>query len=128
IPKDPAWALAWYEKAAELGDAVGALLLAEGYWMGNGFLAEDYVLALDWYRKAAELGSIDAISRLGFIYSRDTAGPPDYVQAYFWLSLAAAGGRDGALQRRKRITPLMTPIQIAQAEALLGAWKPKTAK
>jgi TPR repeat protein len=72
------------------------------------------------------MGVADAQSQLGNIYRSDQAGPRDYVQAYFWLSLAAASGDKNAMDRRKRIGSKMTPIEIEQAKALVTSWKPKT--
>ena len=44
--------------------------------------------------------------------------PQDYVQAYAWLNLAAAGGLDPARSMRDRVLERMSPEQVAEAQAL----------
>jgi hypothetical protein len=58
--------------------------------------------------------------------------PQDVVQAYLWLSLAAAhlpSGtlRDQAARACHRAAQHMTPAQWAQAQALVRQWQPQTA-
>lgn len=52
----------------------------------------------------------------------------DYVQAYMWFNLAAAGGDDKiareAREIRDKLAGTMTPEQIARAQNLAREWKP----
>jgi S1-C subfamily serine protease len=48
----------------------------------------------------------------------------DYVQAYMWNNLAAAGGNDAAVQGRDRLEHLMTAAQIAEAQRRTAEWRP----
>ena len=54
----------------------------------------------------------------------------DHVQAHMWYSLAASrlpSGEyhDTAVKNRDALAELMTPAQIAEAEKLARAWKPR---
>lgn len=69
---------------------------------------------------------------LGVMYGIGRGVPHDYVQAHMWFNLAAsrypaspAQDRDNALKSRDFLAAKMTPAQIAEAQRLAGAWKPK---
>ena len=47
-----------------------------------------YTQAARRYREAAEQGDADAQALLGLMYEVGLGVPHDYVQAYFWLTLA----------------------------------------
>jgi TPR repeat protein len=49
----------------------------------------------------------------------------DYVQALFWLDLAAAQGNAEARDIRGQIAARMTPALIAEAEDLVHQGKPQ---
>ena len=72
----------------------------------------------------------DAISQqlLGSMYAAGAGVARDYVRAYLWLSLAAAGTSEvvvpHAIAARDKVAALMSPAQIAEAKALAAAWKP----
>ncbi len=53
--------------------------------------------------------------------------PADVVKAYFWYSLAMSNGQRSAEWRRKEVAENMTPTEIAEAERLVGEWKPDPA-
>ena len=52
----------------------------------------------------------------------------DYVQAYMWSELASASPQVAqaniAAQNRAALVKLMTPAQVADAQALVREWKP----
>jgi TPR repeat protein len=52
LPADAAQALAWYQRAATLGDGAAQFNLGSMYANAQG-TAQDYVQALQWYRAAA---------------------------------------------------------------------------
>jgi TPR repeat protein len=72
----------------------------------------------------------DAISQklLGSMYAAGQGVAQDYVRAYLWLSLAAAGTSEvvipHAVAARDKVAVMMSPAQIAEAKALAAAWKP----
>jgi TPR repeat protein len=90
IAEDDKQEEAWYRKAAEQGDIGGELHLAGLYRDGGG---EDFPRAMEqaaaWYRKAADQGDASAQGTLGLLYSIGQGVPQSYVEAYFWLELAA---------------------------------------
>jgi TPR repeat protein len=67
VVRDDTQAAAWWQKAADQGDAVAQLSL--GWMYANGLVVpKDGVRALDWIREAAEQGNATAqavLERLG---------------------------------------------------------------
>ena len=70
------------------------------------------------YRLAAAQGYLPAMCSMGDIYANDEGVQHDYVQAYMWYDLAAAGGKEDAGKLRDLIAEKMTPDQIAEAQRL----------
>lgn len=124
VTKDDAEAFKWFRKAAEKGDAFAQLNLGLMYADGEG-VPEDDAEAIKWYRRAAEQGDVLAQASLGFIYIHGEGVPENYVQAYMWTNLAAAQGNDTAISHKKRLSIRMTPQQIAEAQRLSAAFKPR---
>lgn len=56
----------------------------------------DYNRALQCYEKAADKGSVDAMMRLGYLYSRDSS-EPDYEKAMQWYKKAINKGNTDAM-------------------------------
>ena len=86
---------------------------------GTG-VAQDDAQALRWQRLAAEQGHTLARRNLGVMY-HDGIGMPErnIVQAYAWLTLAAATQTEGdAAELRDGIADYMTDAQISEAETL----------
>ena len=48
----------------------------------------------------------------------------DYVQAYKWWNLAAAGGDANAVKKKNIVAATMTKEQTAEAQRLSTAFKP----
>jgi hypothetical protein len=46
----------------------------------------------------------------------------DYVEAHKWANLAAASGLEAAFEARRALADLMTPQQVAEAQARATAW------
>ena len=91
---------------------------------------QDYAQAVAWYRRAAEQGLADAQVALGNRYENGLGVPKDYVLAHMWLNLGIAGlPNDTKLAAsfisRSMLEGLMTPTQLAEAQRLARAWKPK---
>ena len=115
----------WYLKAANQGNIVAMIHLADLYRDGRG-VARDVVQAVSWYRKAAELGDVGAQGTLGILYSAGMGIQQDYIEAYFWLDLAA--GVPGANQaryitNRQSVGEHITTDQQAMVEDRVAAWK-----
>jgi TPR repeat protein len=80
----------WFGKAAQSGSVAGELRLATFYRDGAKGCPRDMAQAAQWYRKAAEQGDVAAQGILGVLYSYGQGVKQDYVEAYFWLDLAAS--------------------------------------
>ena len=127
-PRDEAEAARQNWMAAERGDADAQLNLGVKYEAGQDVL-RDYVEALKWYRRAALQGHAYAQYRLGFMYFVGQGVSRDYlryVEAYAWLSLAAARGENRAGPLGEQVAKEMTPAQIDEAQKLVREWKPKS--
>ncbi|EIJ43439.1 Sel1 repeat protein [Beggiatoa alba B18LD] len=64
VPQDIQIAVAWYQKAAELGDAITQYNLGVMYAQGRPNLPPDLNLARHWLNIAARQGDADAIKAL----------------------------------------------------------------
>ena len=85
----------------------------------------DLVQAARLYRQAADQGFGLAQLNLGLFYHDGEGGlPKDPVQAFVWVSLAAKGGEEDAPHWRDVIGKTLTAEQLAQAQAVISAWKP----
>lgn len=74
---------------------------------------------------AAEEGHSDAQLKLGRLYLAGLAMPRDRGLAYVWFNIAAANGSKAAVAERDSLEKLLTPGQVAQAEATSRDWRPK---
>ena len=122
VPQDYTAARKWYEKAAAQGYVMAQTSLGVLYEKGAG-VPQDYTVARKWYEKAAVRGYAMAQTNLGVLYRSGHGVPQDDMRAYMWFSLAAAH-LTGNLQKpaadsRDKITSLLTPAQIAEAQQLV---------
>jgi uncharacterized protein len=81
---------------------------------------------MSWYQKAANQGNANSQVVLGAMYFLGQGVPKDSVNAYKWLSLAAARGAKNAEDMRNTVAAKMTSTQIAKAQRLTREWKPKS--
>ncbi len=113
-----------FRPLAERGNPAAQFNLGVMYANGQG-VARDDAEAARWFHKAAEQGYANAQRNLGVIYILGRGVPQDYVRGYLWSDLSAAqGDRDSALLRDTMMKE-MTPEQIAEAQQMAKAWKPK---
>ena len=124
-------ALRLYRPLAEQGNAEAQYSLGVMYDNGQG-VTQNYAEAVKWYRKAADQGDARAQFNLGIMYAKGEGVPQDYVQAHKWVNLAAggfpaseSGSRNVAVILRDNVAAEMTAAQIAKAQELASAWKPK---
>jgi uncharacterized protein len=118
VPLDVNLAQKWY-KAADQGNAHAQCSL------GSMDLKRDTAQGLRLLKLSAEQGDADAYLILGMAYMNLKQAPPDVVQADMWLRLAAGRGDPLASGQRSKLESQMTREQVAKAEALAAAWKPK---
>lgn len=92
-PRD---AVAFFRRAADLGEPRAMLELGEMYTGGMGVTRDDYE-ATRWFRKAADLGVPSAMLYLGGMYLLGSGVSQDYAQAAEWLQKAADRGEPRAM-------------------------------
>lgn len=111
---------------AERGDAKAQLDLGLKYVKGDG-VPQDNSLAASWFGKAAEQGDATAQSMLSIAYLRGNLGvPQDYVEAYKWMSLAAATATGDGMKVlgavRVDLERKMTADQVKDAKNRASEW------
>ena len=126
------------ERAASQGDVEAQLAL--GKWYSNGVnVRQDDVEAYKWLSLAALEGVTAAINLLETIskrmspeqitegqlapgrhYANGWDVPKNDIEAYKWISLAAAQGNEGAVKLGDHIAMGMSPEQIAEAQRRAG--------
>lgn len=125
VPKNPAEAAKWFQKAAEQDVPEAQFDLGHLYRRGAG-VPQDYEQAILWLRKAADNGDTFAQSSLAEMYLDGHGTERDLVQAYKWTVLAEPR-RPG--QRVKwnsfpvrRIAKQMKPAELSKAQKLVREW------
>lgn len=124
--EDDRQAEAWYRKAADRNSLAGELHLAALYRDGGKGLPRDMAQAAAWYRKAADQGDSDSQATLGVLYSMGQGVPQSYVEAYFWLELAASvkgQNQEKYAANRQMIGQHITTDELADVEDRVAAWK-----
>jgi TPR repeat protein len=118
-----------YRMAAEQGDAAAQFGLGdcyrERYHQGRG-APGDLVEAVGWYRRAAEQGFPQAQFNLGVYYDTGVGVPQNRIEAYKWLSLAAAQGQGGALELREWVAKGMSDAEIIEGQRRSSAFVART--
>ena len=95
VPRDGRKALECYRQAAET-DADGLTCLGHLYFHGDEGVRPNYTEALKWYEKAAAAGKVEAVHRLGKMYSRGLGTVANQEKAFQWFLQAADMGDDYA--------------------------------
>lgn len=91
-PMNPSEAVAWYQKAAELGFAGGQCNLARCYANGIG-IPVNAAEAARWYLKAAEQGHVESEYWMGWLYQTAEGVPQrDVAESRKWYLKAAERG------------------------------------
>lgn len=121
---DYATALKLLRPLVESGGAEAQYRLGLMYANGMG-VPTDQAEAARLYRLAADQGVEKAQFSLGELYRDGDGVAQDLVQAYMWFSVAAAAGDQAAFDHRGFLAAELSPDQIAEAEKLAKAWKPK---
>ena len=131
VKQNHAASIQWFRRAAEQGEAdaqfnLGRLYGSEVdgmYKNGRAAPAND-AEAFKWYRLAAEQGHTQAQVRLAQLFAKGlTDIAPDQVQAYQWMSLAAASGEPTAAKVVADYAAQMKPEQLQQAQLLAEEWQ-----
>jgi uncharacterized protein len=95
VGQDFAQALAWFEIAAQLGNADASYRVGAMYEIGRG-VAADHAIAAGYYARAAALGNKLAQYRLGLLYKTGDGMPRNQRLASLLLRQAADNGAEPA--------------------------------
>lgn len=91
VSPDAKAAIAWYEKAANLGFAPAEYRLGNIYEKGLG-TAKNLEKAKSYYLSAANAGNISAMHNLAVLYATGEGSAPDFESAAKWFEAAANHG------------------------------------
>jgi TPR repeat protein len=126
VERDFKVASEWYRRAADKGDVSGEMHLAELYRDGGKGFPRDMALAAAWYRKAAEQGDAGAQGTLGVLYSIGQGVPQSYVEAYYWLDLAAAvkgPNQEKYAANRQMVGTHITTDELEEVQERVAKWQ-----
>lgn len=119
-------AVKWFKKAAAQGYADAQYELGNCYLEGTG-VPKDPVAGVNLFKQSAEAGLPAAQRALGLCYQLGKGITRDYVQAYKWLSLAAAEDDANAAEIKvslAKVESILSPDQIAEGQRLAREFKP----
>ncbi len=98
-----------------------------GFLYEHGFgEPQDYDVAADFYARGAVQGNPFAQAMLGLMYDKGHGVPLDFILAYKWLNLAAAGSQgldqDNFARLRDALASKMSKDEIAAGQRLAIDW------
>lgn len=123
VPQDRTAAAFWYSKSADQGNVEAQVKMGMVYSSGDG-VPQNYALAARYLRQAADRGNVDGMTGLAWHYQLGYGVPKDNVQSLMWFILAAAKGDQTAVQQRNRMSSLMLPKDVDDAQNLALQWRP----
>jgi hypothetical protein len=106
---------------AEQGDRSAQFGLARLYTRGDG-VEKSYEEAAKWARRSAEQDHDKAQELLGTFYANGQGVEKEPVKAYMWFHIAVFQGYQEAADAVKKLSELMVPQQIVQAEQMADEW------
>lgn len=102
VDADHGRAIAWYHRAADLGNVLAQHNLGNAYRAGDG-VTEDAGMAAYWYGKAALQGDALPALWLGQMYERGEGVPASREQALRWYRASAERGNVRAREALVRL-------------------------
>ena len=122
---DYAAALREWRPIAEQGDAAAQFNIGLMYYDGKG-APQNFEEARRWFQRSADQGYEKAQLNLGAMYGAGKGlRRADYVQAYKWLSLCAAGGDQMCVSQRDLVAQKLKGAKLSEAQRLAREWKPQ---
>jgi len=121
VPLDDDQALKWYRLAADQGHAEAQCNLGVMYANGWGVPQSDSI-AFTWHSLAAEQGVAPAQVAVAMMYMGGYGTTQDNIQASKWFNVASQLGDSNAASKRDYLNALMTPEEVAEADALANSW------
>ena len=123
VAKDAEKAEVYYTRAAERGHAAAQSNLGTMLYFRDR--NPDRQAALEWWRKAAAGLDVRAQYMLGVAHINGDDVSRDVVKGYAWLTLAAAGGIEGAAKARLEVRAALDIETRIEAEALAREINPR---
>ncbi len=116
VPQNYREALKWYKQASENGDREAQSELGYLYFAGRG-IEQDFKKAFFWTEKAARQGLAVAQYSLGIMwYSGNGVEDADLINAYAWLSVAAANNHSDAIVAQNFLKSSLSREELVQAQ------------
>lgn len=78
----------WFEKSANMGNAVAMKDLGVAYYYGHG-VEQSYDKALQWFEKASDFGNANATHTMGYMYDVGQGVEQNYDKALVYYEKAA---------------------------------------
>jgi hypothetical protein len=152
VEADPVEAASWNRKAAQQGEPVAQLRLAQALETGTGLPAdaaeskewywraakqglaaaqlrlarlydrEGNGAARAWYERAAEGGDAPAMYELGKLYQSGRYVTADRERAYFWYQLGGRFGSGASRAEAELLAAHLTEAQKQRAQKSADAW------
>lgn len=123
VPKDPAQAAIWLEKAAAGGNSRARAQIGALYATGTG-VTQDEMKASYWLLKAANQNVRQSQRFMAFRFYTGLGVPKDLAQSFLYAALSGKQGDPEGQALFNQLASEMTPEEKVRAQALLQAWKP----
>ncbi|MBK8161056.1 MAG: sel1 repeat family protein [Rhodospirillaceae bacterium] len=123
VPKDPALAAAWLEKAAGGGNARARAQIGALYATGTG-VPQDEMKASYWLLKAANQNVRQSQRFMALRFYAGQGVPRDLAQSFLYAALCAKQGDPEGQALLNQLATEMSPEEKARAQALLQTWQP----
>ena len=94
----------------------------------ESFIAGSYNRAYKGFARLAAEGCAVSQYYLGTMHIKGTGVLQDYCRAHLWLNVASAQGHPKARTQLEKLTRMMSPHQVADAQKLARAWMAKRSK
>lgn len=121
---DPQAALAWFQRAMQNGDLLGALNVAAILENGNSGIVDNKTAA-EIYLKAAAGGNAQAMASLGAMIEDGRGVQGNFKQVYLLYTVGATANVKGAEERLKQFKERLSAEQLKEAEAFVAANRDK---
>jgi hypothetical protein len=122
VPRNPAEAVRWYQKAADQNLPAAEEALGIAYETGTG-IGKNLAQAAFWYGRAADQGMRQAQANLGWLYATGQGLPRDPTLAAKYLRLAAERGSSEAQHNLAHLLEAGDGIAKDEAEAFKWYWR-----
>jgi len=121
VAKDDVQAVAWFQKAATLGNPTAQYNLGLMIAKGAGVRRDD-AQAIAWFRKSAAQGLAAAQFKLGVAYENGEGVDKDPLLAYVSYAIAARDGNQEYVAHRDDMAAQLSRAKVQQGLAFANAW------